>query len=116
MTNFEILVLCHFVLDWIFQTEWQATNKPKNWQALFNHVSIYTFGMALAFVYLGIPLIWSIWVFATHFLIDRRLIVPLIMKYIKGIDQKKIPESLFNILSITIDQILHLLVLAVVLS
>jgi hypothetical protein len=43
-TLFAVLsiLLVHFIVDFVVQTEWQATNKYKNIWALLSHTVIYT--------------------------------------------------------------------------
>lgn len=36
-----VLLSIHFVADFVLQTDWQAQNKSKNWNALFRHVWVY---------------------------------------------------------------------------
>lgn len=38
----ELIMLAHFVGDFIAQTDWQAKNKSKNNKALLSHTGIYT--------------------------------------------------------------------------
>lgn len=47
---FAIIVI-HYIADFICQTEWQAVNKSKNWEALINHTFIYSYMWALPAVY-----------------------------------------------------------------
>jgi len=44
---FLLLLVSHFVADFVCQTHWQATNKSKNNAALLEHVATYTVVMAL---------------------------------------------------------------------
>jgi len=37
-----VLVVAHFVADFVAQTDWQAMNKSKRWDALAVHVSVYS--------------------------------------------------------------------------
>jgi len=85
---------CHFVGDFAFQDEWQAKGKAKSWEITFYHVAVYTsvfvlFGAKLSLISLSI-------IFVTHFIIDTLSARWNILKYIWQ------------------DQILHLLVLAVI--
>lgn len=43
-----ILLITHWIADFVCQTDWQAKNKSKNNSALLRHVLVYT--MILAFV------------------------------------------------------------------
>ncbi len=40
--QFAALLAVHWFGDFVLQTHWQATNKSKNWNALFRHVFTYT--------------------------------------------------------------------------
>ena len=42
-----VLLVAHFVGDFICQSDWMATNKSKRWDALFLHVSVYSLVLAL---------------------------------------------------------------------
>ena len=44
LTLFEALFVTHLIMDWIFQWEWEAINKPKKWLPLFFHCTINTIG------------------------------------------------------------------------
>lgn len=50
-----VLVVAHFIADFLCQTDWMALNKSKNWWALTSHVGAY---MA---VLIGSTSIWLIW-------------------------------------------------------
>lgn len=41
MITLLILLTIHFVADFVLQTDWQARNKSKNWEALTRHVLVY---------------------------------------------------------------------------
>jgi hypothetical protein len=66
MTALLLLVLLsvHFVGDFVLQTNWQAQNKSKNWEALGRHVLVYS----LCFAWLGANFVVATFVF--HFLTD----------------------------------------------
>lgn len=68
MEQFLLLLACHFVGDFAFQSEWLSNNKGKSWEMNFYHVATYTavfvlFGGGLSLLSLGI-------IFVSHFLID----------------------------------------------
>jgi hypothetical protein len=57
---FAVFVVCHLVGDYLFQTEWQATNKrgglsgpPEAWRALYRHIVTYTVAFVPALVWIG---------------------------------------------------------------
>ena len=49
MSVFVILwvIFAHWFADFVCQTHWQASNKSKNWRALFNHVFNYNLIMVI---------------------------------------------------------------------
>lgn len=113
MTPFSILFIGHFIGDFLFQTSWIATYKETKWFTLLVHVMIYTATIAvldyLTFQYLSI---WGIlFIFVSHCFIDRQGIVNWWMKTIT----KTSPES-FPWLKIMIDQIFHIIALAIALQ
>lgn len=71
------VLFAHWVADFVCQTHWQASNKSKDWNALFRHVLVYTavMGAFLAplFVMRGVGLYFAIFVvvtFGAHFVTD----------------------------------------------
>lgn len=58
------ILIIHTIGDFLFQSDWMAINKSKNWKALGLHVSVYS----LCFVYWGLPFVAI--TFLTHFLTD----------------------------------------------
>lgn len=56
-----VLLVAHFVADFIFQSDWMALNKSKRWDALAVHVAVYAMVLGLVTavscaVVLGMPL------------------------------------------------------------
>jgi hypothetical protein len=49
MTPFEILVLGHFITDWLFQTKRQAYGKLTDWVIRLEHCAIYSLLMSWIF-------------------------------------------------------------------
>lgn len=58
------LLSVHFVADFVLQTNWQAQNKSRNWNALTRHVAVYS----ACFLPFGVR--FAIVTFACHFLTD----------------------------------------------
>lgn len=55
LSAFLILLLVHWVADFVLQTHWQATNKSKRLDALSYHVANYTLVLGtVAFVLFGV--------------------------------------------------------------
>ena len=48
MTIIYVLLIAHFVADWLCQTDWMALNKSKRWDALAAHVAVYSLVLATA--------------------------------------------------------------------
>ena len=46
-----VLLVAHFVGDFICQSDWQAINKSKSWRALTGHVMAYTLVLELALMF-----------------------------------------------------------------
>lgn len=44
--QFLILLVVHWIADFVLQTHWQASNKSKNNEALLRHVGVYTLALA----------------------------------------------------------------------
>jgi len=94
MEKLILYLAAHFIGDFAFQTTWMATNKGKSWLVNFCHAATY----AAAFALVAKPSLSALLViFITHFWID-----PL------GTRWKVIKSPV-------LDQILHLLVIAIVL-
>lgn len=53
------ILITHFVADFLLQTDWQAKNKSSNWDALWYHVLVYSFTIAI----LSFPFITEAWQF-----------------------------------------------------
>lgn len=78
MTMIYVLLVAHFVADFIAQSDWMAVNKSKRWDALTVHVTVYT-GVVSAFLFAyyqmtewpGIGPMWFLAAtFGTHFVQD----------------------------------------------
>lgn len=52
-----ILLVLHFVGDFLFQSDWMATNKSRSWKALGLHILAYS----LPFVGFGAYILWDVW-------------------------------------------------------
>lgn len=74
---FIILYIGHKIADYLFQTDYQALNKHKNWKALFLHCLIYTITLTfLAFIIIGYFSWTAIFIiFISHIIIDKRVFV-----------------------------------------
>lgn len=52
-----VLLACHLVADFVFQSDWMATNKSKRTDALLIHTTIY----AACFLWAGLPFAVLTW-------------------------------------------------------
>lgn len=74
---FIILYIGHKMADYLFQTDYQAINKHKNWGALLRHCLIYTITLTfLAFIIIGYFSWTTLFIiFISHVIIDKRVFV-----------------------------------------
>lgn len=101
------VLFAHWIADFVCQTSWQAQNKSKNWNALFDHVIYYsiivTFLIGITFtVDLSIKfssIFWAV-TFLAHFFTDA--ITSRITSYLYN---KKDYHNFFVVIGF--DQILH---------
>lgn len=129
MINVEFLIVTYLValfVDWVFQWDWQATNKSKwgekdykllSGMALFTHSLIYS---ALT-VFIVLPIVglrstekaammFTI-LFISHAIIDSRIPVKAIMKF-KGMSDSQINNyTHYGFMHIGIDHRLHEMVI-----
>ena len=126
--NIEFLVISYFVglfVDWIFQSDWQASNKSKweksdnkhnSFSAVISHSAVYailtTYIVNFCTNISNINAVIMILVlFITHMIIDTRIPVKYIMK-LKGMSDDQINDHVrYGFLHIGIDHRLHELVL-----
>jgi len=108
MEAFIILVLTHFISDWIFQPTAWALTKEKNWKPRILHGLQYALVFLPVLMYLKISLWWMVYLAATHFIVDSRDIVNLWHKhYTNRLSKDRAPFFV----SIVDDQIIHILLL-----
>lgn len=110
-TLFEIFIIVHLVTDFIFQRQWEAGRKDKDWRALAFHCFIYTLGFVPVFWFFKISFWWLLLLFFSHFAIDNKKLVNWLLREFKGYKEKKTNQPLWTLLFIGIDQTLHLIVL-----
>ena len=126
--NIEFLVISYFVglfVDWIFQSDWQASNKSKwdksdnklnSFSAVISHSAVYailtTYIVNFCTNITNINAVIMILVlFITHMIIDTRIPVKYIMK-LKGMSDDQINDHVrYGFLHIGIDHRLHELTL-----
>ena len=114
LTLFEALFLTHFIADWLFQTQWEALNKSKQFLPLFIHSLCYTLLFIPVLYFYQLNVYSLLLLFATHLILDNRKFENWWIKVIKQTRKENIGENLWLILTIVVDQVFHLLVLGVI--
>ena len=114
LTLFEALFLAHLMGDWFFQTKWQAQYKKEQWSALISHCCIYTICFLPVFFWYHLSPFLLVFIFLTHFIIDRRKFTIWWMRTIKKIKEDDFPQSIWFVLLIAVDQAFHLFVLGLI--
>ena len=106
MTLFEWLLLGHLVGDFLLQTRWMAERKTTQWYPMVVHCTVYTAVVSLfARAAGGLPLAVA-FIFVSHLFLDKRKFAEFWVKNLNGSENS-------NWLKIMIDQVWHLLALAV---
>ena len=113
-TLFEIFIIVHLIMDFVFQRKWEATRKDKEIMALAFHCFIYTIGFIPIFWFLEISFYWLILLFVSHFVIDNQKFVRWLLEEFKGFKQTETNQSLWTMLLIGMDQIFHLIILLII--
>ena len=138
---FFLLTFNHFVVDWLFQTHKEAMEKPVNNLVRARHCLIYTVGFLPLLLLLGLNFfelyLSLIILFLSHFVIDTYVPVYLWVKYVRKPPEMSMPAHkishnnqwidypandkdrfveftktpLGKIITITVDQIIHILFL-----
>ena len=116
---FAVFVVCHFVGDYLLQTEWQATNKrgglggdPVARRALVSHVATYTLAFVPALVWIGLDLSvpaavgLGLLIALPHLVQDDGRPVSAYLVHVKRTE-----ADLHSILFMSVDQSLHILAL-----
>lgn len=113
------LLVSHLVGDFLFQTEWQAINKPGGLgdgtgrRALLHHLSLYMLAFVPALVWIGTEQTWTrailvaVVVAVPHLLIDDGRLVNVWIR-----DVKRAPQASIG-LRIAVDQTFHVVLLFV---
>ena len=97
---FGVLVVCHLVGDFLFQTDWQARHKqgglgpdPLCRRALRHHVATYTLAFLPAFVWIGLEadiaraVLIAVVVAVPHWIQDDGRLLDAYMARVKGLAQ-----------------------------
>jgi hypothetical protein len=115
MTLFELLLIAHLVGDFLFQTEYQALHKAEGKffnTALTIHCLTYTICFFPVFMLYEISAFWFFFIFWSHMFYDRRWPIIVWRRYVNRCSQNGIGNTFW--LTVVIDQIFELLVLAVI--
>lgn len=64
------VLFVHWVADFCLQTDRMAKEKSHSWEALGEHIGVYTVALALLAGLAGWPLSWVMWNGGAHFIID----------------------------------------------
>lgn len=108
---FIVLYIGHKIADYLFQTDYQAVNKTKEWTPLLTHCLIYTVTvLGLVFITLGFfNWLAVIILFVSHVFIDRRNFIVWWAKKVKKIENTEganVKLALFEL-----DQAFHYIIL-----
>ena len=103
-----ILVLIHFVSDFLFQPGSWARDKLKFFKPLLLHSIQYTIPFLVAFYFLGINMHWILLIFGSHLAIDNKKFLIWWNRVVKRDD---VPGWVIMVQ----DQVLHLIIIAIVL-
>ena len=117
MTLITWLVLSHLIGDYFLQTEYEALNKAQGrfWnRALWSHCLKYTLALVPVVWLMDVDFVWLAIVFGTHLVLDRRWVVLWWRRAIMRGSEAGIQNTFW--LTIVVDQIFHLLVLAAMAS
>lgn len=110
---FLYLLTAHLIGDWIIQTSWMALEKSKNLLALLAHVvtyHIFVFGaLYLAGVSLIPNLLGTLFLAATHAVLDNRRFEIWWLRKVKKVQDENIPIWLL----LGVDQSFHLVLLVI---
>ncbi len=111
MNHFDLLLVAHLIGDFLFQTNWMAKNKAHKLLPLIAHTALYT--LIVAFIawlsFGGLPLWGILTIFITHTLLDNRIFISW---WVQSIMKLTGNDSVW--LKIVVDQVFHILVLAIV--
>lgn len=115
MNVFEMLVLAHFIADWLLQSEYQATEKFNGKffnSALITHCMVYTLCFVPVFWIAHLNWLWLLPIFWSHMFLDRRWPVKWWIRNVMRTSDETI-EKLFWLV-IVVDQVMHVLILALI--
>jgi hypothetical protein len=111
---FDWLLISHLIGDFLVQTDNMAKNKAQSWYWMFRHIAVYMFTVTVVVVVYALNHRAPAWltvgswlfIFVTHIILDRRKFTLWWMRSV-GVSQDH------PWLSIVVDQVFHLLTLAI---
>ncbi len=107
--------MAHLVGDFLFQTEYEALNKAAGRclnRALLTHCLKYTLAFTPLCLFGGLAWPWLAAIFAAHAFLDRRWPIIWWRRRVIGDSEQAVKATFW--LTVVIDQIFHLVVLAVI--
>lgn len=109
MNLFNLLLIGHFVGDFLFQTSWMAEHKSKKWCPLLVHSSVYTIIIILfSLIEGGLSIMGILLIFTGHVILDRGTFVKF---WVVNVQTATMENQRW--LSIMADQIFHIILLAI---
>jgi len=115
MYPFELLLVAHFVGDYLAQTEYEAMNKALGRffnRALWSHCLKYTLSFVPVFWISSLHPAWLVLIFTSHLFLDRRWPIIWWRKHINHNSDDSIRATFW--LTVMTDQIFHGLILALI--
>ena len=111
---FLYLFGAHLIGDWLIQTRWMAEEKSKSLAPLLAHVFTYHILVFAALYLAGVPLATNLWatlfLAATHAVLDNRRFEFWWLRRIKMVEDKDVPIWLL----LGVDQSFHLVLILLV--
>lgn len=111
LTIFEVFLITHLIMDFIFQRRWEASKKHTELIPLLFHGFIYTIGFIPAFWFFEINFLWLILISISHIIIDQQWFVIWVLEKFKEFKKEDFSEAFWILLLVGVDQTLHAAVL-----
>lgn len=101
---FSVILIAHWIGDFILQSDWMAKNKSSNNAALLNHVSVYGIVLSCTMLVAPVTIAWVIFNVIAHFCTDF-----ITSRITKKLWEKKDVHNFFVVIGL--DQTIHFLTL-----
>lgn len=108
INQITVLVLLHFISDFLLQPGNWAAKKLKFFRPLLFHSIQYAIPFLVAFYFLGINMLWTLLIFGSHLAIDNK---KFLLWWNRVVKRDNVPEWVMMVQ----DQVLHLIVIAFIL-